>query len=74
MCDLLESLFEFINEHKLFSINFFFSVLFELISFLASAWIFGVNYLSTVVAILENSLSQTDNTVPLVSPHDLISL
>ena len=68
MEDLLESLFEFFRK---FLPKFLLSILFQSISFLASASIFDLNYLFYISNHFVNSLFQ-NNTILVFSPPDLI--
>ena len=67
MEDLLESLFEFFRK---FLPKFLLSILFQSISFLASASIFDLNYLFYISNHFVNSLFQ-NNTILVFSPPDL---
>jgi len=68
MEDLLESLSEFFRK---FLPKFLLSILFQSISFLASASIFDLNYLFYISNHFVNSLFQ-NNTILVFSPPDLI--
>jgi len=67
MEDLLESLLEFFRK---FLPKFLLSILFQFISFLASALIFDLNYLFYISNHFVNSLFQ-NNTILVFSPPDL---
>jgi len=67
MEDLLESLHEFFSK---FLPKFLSSILFQFISFLASALFFVFNYLYYISNHFVNSLSQ-NNTILVFSPPDL---
>ena len=67
MEDLLESLPEFFRK---FLPKFLLSILFQFISFLASALIFDLNYLFYISNHFVNSLFQ-NNTILVFSPPDL---